>query len=37
MATTPTARPITLTWQTWSVVVVVLALVLCVGAFILAW
>jgi len=30
-------RPITLGWQTWSIVVVVLLLVLGVGSLILVW
>jgi hypothetical protein len=35
MAPTHGARVVTLGWQTWSIVVVVLLLVLAVGAFVL--
>ena len=37
MATSRRAPLVVLGWQTWSIVVVVLALVLLAGAYILAW
>jgi hypothetical protein len=37
MAASRGVRVVTLNWQTWSIVVVVLTLVLLAGVFILAW
>ncbi len=37
MIATRPARPVTLGWQTWSVVVVVLAFVVGAGLWVLTW